>query len=243
MTNEDIKDRFQVSLARFYNRSDQGKLIDIGCGPGRFLYHVKRYIPNHLGIEITPECLKFAREQMEVSVSDHLTDEEVKKAKVVTLWHSLEHFPENDLKNLMERLQQSLPNDATVIVSVPNVESLHWTIFGSRSTYYDIVNHPHQFSTTSLVKLFGKYGFSVKEAHVSVGYSFLGAVLSALNWVGPHNLLYRSLRRGELKLQVRQLLGYGILASLFSVPAGLLYLYEKAFPKQAGVLTLAFSKA
>jgi SAM-dependent methyltransferase len=243
MLKPDLKDKFQVGIVKAIAQ-DCALIVDIGSGSGRFLYHVKQLFHRAIGVEVTPECIEFARTQLGLEITSDPQTDVLASANVITFWHSLEHIPIGEIGRLLGQIQVSKSSNLRVVVSVPNVQSLHYGLFGRESVYYDLANHIHQFSTDSLERLFKNYGFEVDRAFTGFGYSFLGAVLSFVNWFTPgHNFLYLYLRRSEKAHPVARALVAGLVAPLVilaAVPAALIYVFELMRPQRGGVLTLSF---
>ena len=83
-------DRFKNSVLRACTRSHRF-LLDVGCASGRFLRQNAGGFERAMGVEVTPECVRFAR-----SLGLHVeTDLAALRGEpsVVTFWHSLEHLP------------------------------------------------------------------------------------------------------------------------------------------------------
>lgn len=238
----DMRDRFQVALA---NRVavERNMLLDVGSGSGRFLFHAKRHFKSHLGIEITEECIRFARQNLGLRIETKF-DSAHEIPSLVTMWHSLEHLPIKEIESLLPELRGKLPPSGRVLISVPNGSSSHFKFFKSSSVYYDLANHIHQFSTQSLNQLMDKYGFRLVSSHASFMYAFFGSLLSYLNLFSPrHNFLYEEVRRKSgWNLRKIAVVGfYGVL-SLFLVPlAATGYLMALINPKRGSVITMVFA--
>lgn len=239
----DMKDRFQIGLAIRLGKPHVS-LVDVGCGPGRFLYHAQRYFNRHLGIEVTTAAMNFGRRQLHVNINNELSAADLKDTSLLTMWHSLEHIDPNGITHLLTLYKDNLPKTSRLLISVPNRSSLHFALFGSRSVYYDYDHHLHQFSTKSLEMLLEKYGFKPEFAVTGVMYSFVGAALSFVNFFGPHNLLYMVLRRAERRpAQNIQLALYLAILAIFTPFAALIFAWEKLNPRSGGVLTMSFKRS
>lgn len=238
----DMRDRFQVALA---NRVavEHNMLLDVGSGSGRFLFHAKRHFKSHLGIEVTEECIRFARQSLGLRIETRFEPAQ-EVPSLVTMWHSLEHIPVHEIESLLPKLRQKLALSGRVLISVPNASSSHFRFFRSTSVYYDLANHIHQFSTASLIRLMDKHQFKLVSSHASLMYAFFGSLLSYLNVLSPrHNFLYEEVRRKSgWNLRKIAVVGfYGVL-SLFLVPlAATGYLMALINPKRGSVITMVFA--
>jgi SAM-dependent methyltransferase len=233
MRRPDLKDRFQIRVA-LSAALGRRRIVDVGSGSGRFLFHVRRYFAEHLGIEITPECLEFGRSELHLNLSPALDAANIGEPDLVTFWHSLEHLPTERMTEVLELLGAS----ARIVVSVPNGA----TRFGTRSVYYDPENHVHQFTARSLDLLMSRFGFEPIRAYTGLAYSWLGNALSLVNLVTrKHNVLYFGLRRNAdaSRLSLMFAGGAAVIALVAAFP---LYLFELLAPRRGAVLTIAYGR-
>ena len=236
MTKPDLKDRFQIRVA-LAAACGRHRIIDVGAGSGRFLFHIRRHFAEHLGIEITKECLDFGRSRLRLDLAPSLSAENIGSPDVVTFWHSMEHMPAEAITNTL-----SILGDVTrVVISVPNASNL----YGARSVYYDPANHVHQFSAASLDLLMARFGFHHIRSHTSIAYSWLGHALSILNLVSPHNFLYLSLRRDDRKkpfakrMAIALCAAGALLALILALP---IFLVELLAPRRGIVITAVYEQ-
>lgn len=189
-------DRFQTAvLRRFSAGRSRTRLVDIGCGAGRFLWRARTAFDHACGVEVTPEAVAFARTTLELDVVQSI---EVVPGPIdfATAWHSLEHIPPAGLTRLLATLADKMPAGGRLAASVPNSTSLQCRAFGRRFAFRDVPNHQHQFSPESLDRLLAAHGFRRIAEIRSWTYNAFGWVQSLLNLVVPgHNHLYYRLKR------------------------------------------------
>ena len=139
----------------------KGRLLDVGCGIGTFLHlaHQRGWHPQ--GIDPSKSGAAFAREQHQLDVkcgdvfeadfpSDHFD--------AITLYHVLEHISE--LNPFLRELRRVLkPETGTLVIEVPNGESLQSRIQKAAWPYVHPRDHLYYFSARSLPKLLQKHGF------------------------------------------------------------------------------------
>ena len=241
VAKRDLKDRFQIAVTLGASRG-RTRIIDVGAGSGRFLRHIRPQFEQHLGIEVTPDCVAFARNALELEIASALTAENVGVPDVVTFWHSLEHIPAFEQDAILSLLRSTLHAQSRVIVSVPN----GLNAFKASSVYYDLQNHIHQFSPESLDALMSRHGFVPVGAHTALGYSLIGRSLSLVNLLSrKHNALYLELRRTggrrSLSRQIMLLLGLAV-AAVALIPALPGYLHDLFRPRRGIVLTFVYAK-
>jgi SAM-dependent methyltransferase len=189
-------DRFKAGvLARFDRHLDRNRLLDIGSGSGKFLFHNGSRYAKAAGIEITAQSLDFSRSVLGLDVVEDI-DRIDGAVSVATAWHSFEHIPEPQLVELLERLAAKMGAGGRLIVSVPNGASRQYAWFGDAYAYFDAPNHLHQFTPDSLNRIMRRYGFRPVATVVSWPYNTFGYTQSLLNVLTrTHNYLYYRLKR------------------------------------------------
>lgn len=242
----DLIVRFQSSIVRRVMRKD-GLLVDIGSGSGKFLFHNRAAFRSILGVEVTPENVRYSTEVLGLPVRASLP-EDLGVPSVVTLWHSLEHIPTEALDPILRSLGAACDGDSRLVVSVPNSRSLQHRLLGEGYAYYDVPNHLHQFSPRSLDLLMRRYGFEEVESFFSPLYIAFGYAQGALNAVMPiHNYYYYRRKRGaRFGLPPFKLGGLDLVNSalfLGAIPFALaLSLVDLTLRDLRGVLTVCYRK-
>lgn len=229
-------------------KSCHSLFIDIGCGPGRLLLHVGDMFSQKIGIEVTKECLAFAKKTLSLDVRPSLSEIKEPKCLIATFWHSLEHMPKMAIDETLKHLNSiSLPG-SKLIISVPNADSFMYRLFKKRWPFYDVPNHLHQFTHQSLNELMGKYGFVHEKTSLSLPYNLFGYLQGLLNvFNSEHNYFYYRQRRGQefgCSKTVRYLKDfYNLLLIGAMLPLALfLSAYDAILPKKGGVITVVFAK-
>jgi hypothetical protein len=238
-------DRFRNAVLRKVTR-ERRLLVDVGSASGRFLFQNRRHFSRTIGIEVTPECVEFSR-KLGLTVETELPAlrEEV---SVATFWHSLEHIPPVRIAETLDIISERSSDDAVVIVSVPNADSLQYRLLKDRFAYYDVPHHLHQFTGESLDRLFDRFGFERIREFGSFSYAGFGWLQGMLNLFNArHDYLYYRKKRGwdyGLPPLSRWLLdGYNlVLAAGFLFPCLLLTLHDLACRDRGGVLTVCYRK-
>ncbi len=144
--------------------SGEGKILDIGCGNGRYLTSLKKQGWQTYGIEQNPGASKYARDELHLTVTTgDLLDckYQDKFFDVITMWHSLEHLYE-PLPTLKET-KRILRNDGLLVISVPNIDSFVAKIFKTYWYGLQLPIHLIAFTTDSITKMLDKAGFKVKK--------------------------------------------------------------------------------
>lgn len=174
-----------------------GRLLDIGCGKGRFLSAARDAGWEVLGVEFAPASAQAARAtyQIEVTVGDFLELPLDGGFDALTMWHVLEHLP--DPFAAVARAAELLRPGGRLVVSVPNIESLQARLGGERWFHLDLPRHLLHFSPRSLGTLVERTGLRVERiGHLYPEMEVIGLVQTVLNRVGIENdLLYRFAKR------------------------------------------------
>jgi SAM-dependent methyltransferase len=235
--------RFQGGvLDRLLAGHSRRLLVDIGSGSGKFLFQQRRNFGRHYGVEITPAAIAFSREALGLTIVTSLAEVEG-EIDAATAWHSLEHFPAAALESLLADLSAKMPAGARLIVSVPNGASFQYRLFRGCYAFFDVTNHPQQFTPDSLGRLLAAHGFFRTHTVVSWPYNFFGYAQALLNLVMPgHNYAYQRLKRSVPSRSAALDVAAGILLLMAAPVALLLGLMDAIFRSKQGVLTCGFEK-
>ncbi|HEV2386519.1 MAG TPA: class I SAM-dependent methyltransferase [Candidatus Acidoferrales bacterium] len=161
----------------------RGKLLDVGCGVGLFLSHMRELGWQVIGVEADPKTARIAQQEFGLRAipgsleEAHLADESV---DVVTMSHVIEHVrqPETVLKEAWRVLK---PRGRIVVVT-PNVESLGHRAFGACWQHLSPPYHLQLFSAASLLSIAGRAGFAplaVRTSSRSAGQTWKVSVQTA----------------------------------------------------------------
>ncbi|GAB5555965.1 MAG: methyltransferase domain-containing protein [Schleiferiaceae bacterium] len=159
--NRAIKQKEKLAFSRV---SSRGKLLDYGCGTGEFLGHAQTKGWTTLGVEPSPRAAQQAQENQNlkvVSPDDFISDDSISGFDVITMWHVLEHLddPVEKLKMFNKRLNEG----GSLIVAVPNYESLDAVKYGSYWAAWDTPIHFSHFSKKTMKDAASRSGFAVDK--------------------------------------------------------------------------------
>ena len=161
-----IFDTFFVERHERLNALKPGyqSLLDVGCGYGLFLDHIKDRVPNIAGIELDPKVAEYARTTYgltidTVPVEDYQTDQTF---DVVTMCDVLEHLHEPI--EILESCRKLLNPGGVLMIQVPNVLGFKLPLNHS----WGLPHHIWQFSPPSLKAMLEKAGFDVAAHYTGV---------------------------------------------------------------------------
>lgn len=182
--------------AMLAQRPGDERLMDVGCGDGGFLTAAE-----NLGWNVSGTELDAARNQQQnLEVFSSLSEASEKYGgssfAAITMWHTLEHF--KDPKEVLEDARRLLTPDGTILIAVPNSESLQARLFGKYWLHNDVPRHLFHFSPDSLQRLLRQAGFEVIESkHHEFEYDLLGWSQSALNFFNSEPNVFFNILRGR----------------------------------------------
>lgn len=142
-----------------------GKLLDVGCGGGRFLNRMKKRGWKVEGIDFDVQATNkvTARYGIQTHVGD-LTQCALRanSFNVITMSQTIEHL-HDPIATLHESLRILKPG-GLLVMTTPNVNSLGANEFGAFWRGWEAPRHLHLFSVESLQQLTQRAGFEVTEA-------------------------------------------------------------------------------
>lgn len=147
--------RFERELRWFRRHCPGGRVLDVGCSSGAFLFQLQARSPGAydiLGTDVSGPALDHAESRgIPVRRGDFLAmDFGDTRFDAVTFWAVLEHVAEPRL--FLERAASILKPDGRCFVLVPNFRSLATRLLGARYRYlYE--QHLNYFTRVTLLRL------------------------------------------------------------------------------------------
>jgi 2-polyprenyl-3-methyl-5-hydroxy-6-metoxy-1,4-benzoquinol methylase len=131
----------------------RGKILDVGCGTGEFLFEMKRHGWETIGIETSARAAGFARKNygLEIAAADLVeADFAAEQFDVITFWHVLEHV--HDPLATLKIARQILSDDGVILIACPNIESVDARFYGSNWVALDAPRHLSHFTPAALAR-------------------------------------------------------------------------------------------
>lgn len=143
------------------SNSNQGNILDIGCGTGEFLREMKAQGWNTYGVEPSPTARESAEEKTGTKIYQHLTEVKERNISTITLWHVLEHLP--DPNQTLQTIHGLLKESGTIFIAVPNLRSFDAQYYKSFWAGYDVPRHLWHFNKENMKMLIEKNGFRLTK--------------------------------------------------------------------------------
>ncbi len=172
-----------------------GRALDIGCGRGALLAHLRELGWDVWGIE--PDAEAAAAAERAVGRPGRIIRERAERVDyppaffdLITLMHSLEHLEEPLM--VLTRARRWLRPGGVLRVRVPDIASAEARLFGRLWDGLDVPRHRHHFTARTLTLLCERAGFVVQRRVPEAQATLLAGSLAAL--VHPSGLPGRAAR-------------------------------------------------
>jgi SAM-dependent methyltransferase len=155
------------------------RVLDIGCGDGRYLLEKRSLGCQCFGNDIGEKALNRLREKVpeietrcgnlwDVDFSQNFFD-------VINMSHVIEHV--RDMDKLLIEARRIVKDDGLLRIQVPNAASVSFAIFGKFWMPLDVPRHVYTFSFPNLKRMFRDNGFEIVHARTVEGsFSVIGSI-------------------------------------------------------------------
>lgn len=200
-------------LALVESNRPPGRLLDVGCGTGRFVCAARKAGWEATGVDASASAVKSGEERcpgahFQAGLVPEI-DFPAGSFDVVTLWNVLEHLPRP--AETLERIRMWLPRDGWLFLSLPNADSRIARLMGKRWILL-LREHLWYFSPATIAALLSRSGFVVAYARprrVSSSVAHIVGRLAqhpgALGTAAGRLTAVRALRRLTVRLPVGEM--------------------------------------
>lgn len=139
-----------------------GKLLDIGCGSGRFLSLMHKQGFDVWGCELNLDSKDFAPKSLEGRIFYNELSKcgfAPKSFDVVIMIQSLEHM--SQLDELLVEIRRIIKDNGIVFIYVPNMDFFEFRLFGPYYYNLEAPRHLYHFTRRSISNLLSRHGFKV----------------------------------------------------------------------------------
>ena len=226
--------RFRVGRSLVGDRPPPTRALDFGCGQGYYLEALAEAGSEAIGVEISHESARFARDRgLRVEIgTDNLEPESF---DAIVSVHVLEHIPK--VEATLVRATRLLATEARFHFEVPNAASVQAATFGRRWMHFEPDLHRHHFTSPALRTLLASHGFAVERSTtVSMEHGLLGWIQSLYNLVFPYNRFFRAVVLNRPLAEKLRCWPELVLLPLVGVAGSLCFLIETLLPGRGPVL-------
>jgi len=154
----------------FRSMKKQGRLLDIGCGMGYFLYACQGYGYHVEGLDISDDSAAYVRNILHIPVTAGAIEGinyENESIDIITMWHFLEHV--SDPRLYLKKAWDWLKPNGILVIDVPNYKGTDAHKTWNNWKGWQLPYHLYHFTPESLGNMLLKHGFKIirKKSYLS----------------------------------------------------------------------------
>ena len=159
------------------NTNSRGRLLDFGCGTGKFLRSAEKDGWKAVGLEPNKEAASMAIQRHGSKVFSTLSElEGEKKFDAITLFHVLEHV--HNLKSTLDFLLSKLKKRGSLFIAVPNFHSYDAEFYKENWAALDVPRNLYHFTPQTMEVLAKEFGLNIKSTKPLIFDSYYVSILS-----------------------------------------------------------------
>lgn len=155
----------RIALMHIPEYIKDGKLLDIGCSWGRYLYLMQYYGWDVYGTEMNEKAVKFAREKLGLKNVQQGFFEDIMWEQdffhVVNMSMVLEHLY-SPLQSL-RLLNSIMRRKGQLILSMPDISGIEAKLYGDKCYTLQVPQHITHFSPKTITNFLNSAGFRVEK--------------------------------------------------------------------------------
>ena len=242
-------DYFRQGRSRLLSRyiKAPAKVLDIGCGDGRFLDMLIEQGYEGYGIELPGKAAQRASQIIGLKLKIGQLAEEDFNANFfdcVCMWHVFEHLTEP--QKTLEIIKKILKPGGYLMMSLPNIDSLQGKLFKGNWLHLDPPKHLFFMNSKDLTAILEGSGFNlVRQSYFSLEQNPFGIQQSILNCLlRKRDVLFEALK-GNSNYVKEYSKAFIMLQKLFfvgSFPLFAILAWLEAVAHKGGTMELFFKK-
>jgi 2-polyprenyl-3-methyl-5-hydroxy-6-metoxy-1,4-benzoquinol methylase len=141
----------------------QGRLLDFGCGSGKFLQRMAILGWNVTGLDFSPSAVEAVRNLGIAAYQGTLPHPQLQPESfdVISMRQALEHVP--DPRQILLAAHELLAPRGLIFITVPNFASWEIDYFDDAAMTLDLPRHLLHFTPQTLGELLNRTGYHVRE--------------------------------------------------------------------------------
>lgn len=181
---------YDKRLSAIESLVSRGKLLDIGCSTGSFIFTAKKRGWDASGVEIIMDHISAAQSRGLTVLPGPVENLSLPADtfSAITLWQVLEHIP-NPI-SLLKEIFRILKPGGILALTTPNIRSIGWRILHEKWPAIEPENHFHLFSGLSLTTVTRNTGFSsCKLSAIDIQPSSIKVAINSMKGAGSDKSL------------------------------------------------------
>ena len=182
-------------LSKFVRK---GRMLDVGCGSGRFLRAMRAAGWQVAGLELNDDTAISARNIHGLVVETSLDSYKGQSFDLITITHVLEHI--RDPYKMLKDCARLLDGGGVLAIAVPNIKSWQAQLTRNYWFHLDLPRHLWHFSEKWLSTTLAELGFEqVSVRRLDLAHNIFGWLQSLMNILRlPQNRMYSLLSSDDL---------------------------------------------